>query len=99
MDLDFTEEQDMLREMVRGLVRDHRLLVQQLAQHREGLQQRWRAAVRQPGAALRDPAAQHRCERERDQEVEGLGCDAGGVHGMVTSSSATSVIAHARSHR
>jgi hypothetical protein len=77
-------------EQCRCAVRDHGVLVQELAQHAIGLQHAGAAPVLQPGAALIDPAQQQRCGENRQQRLEHAEQDVRGAH-STNASSATSV--------
>ena len=62
-------------------------LCEQLGEHAVGLQQRRRAPVLQPGAALVDPAGQQRREQHRQRELGELRGESGGADHRTKSSS------------
>ncbi len=74
-----------------GVLGDDRLLPEQLVQRAVGQQQRWRALVLQPRAALVDPSGQQRRAEHRDQDHQQLGSDAVQAH-RNTSTSITSKV-------
>jgi hypothetical protein len=57
-------------EQRRGIVRDHRILVQQLAQRPIRLQHTGAAAILQPRPALIDPADEQRRQHDRNQRLD-----------------------------